>query len=69
MWSTISSILLKIVMSIISDKVLVQGAKTMITKAVDSGVKGVGIDNTDAQDIIHTITQSTLNTLENTFIK
>lgn len=68
MWTTISKILLQLVMTIISDKVIVDGAKKMITKAVDSGVENVGITNSDAKDIINTITKSTLNTLEDTLL-
>jgi len=68
MWTTISKVLLQLLISIISDKVMVEGAKKLITKAVNSGVKGVGIDNTDAISIITTITTSTLNTLEDTLL-
>ncbi len=68
MWATISKILLQIVISIISDKVVVEGAKKLITKAVDSGMEGVGIDNQDAKDIIQKITKSTLNTLEDKYL-
>ena len=68
MWTMISKLLLQLVMTIISDKVIVNGAKELIVRAVDSGVEGVGITNTDAQDIIASITKSTLNTLEDTLL-
>lgn len=64
MWAMISKILLQIVTSIISEKVLVQGAKLMISKAVDSKAEDIGINDKDARDIISTVTSSTLNTLE-----
>lgn len=68
MWTTISKILLQLVITIISDRVLVAGAKKMITKAVDSAVSNVGIDDEDAKVLIHKITTSTLNTLDKTYI-
>jgi len=61
MWTIISEFLVKMVMAIISDKVLVKTAKTMLTKAVDSTVDKVGITDEDAKDIIHNITSSSLN--------
>lgn len=63
MWAIISKILLNVVIAIVSDKVVVAGAKKMIVKAVDSGVDKVGITNEDAKDIIHSITDSGLNSL------
>lgn len=69
MWSTISKILLQILISIISDKVLVSTAKTMLVKAVDSGVKKVGITDDDVQDIIHSIATSTLNSFDEHIVK
>ena len=69
MWTTISKLLLQLVIAIISDKVIVEGAKSLIVKAVDSGVKGVGINDEDAKQMITNITLSTLNTLEETYIK
>jgi len=63
MWSIISKILLNIVVAIVSDKVAIEGAKKLITKAVDSGVDKVGITNDDAKEIIHSITESSLNSL------
>lgn len=68
MWATISKVLLQLVISIISDKVLVQGAKNMIVKAVDSGVDKVGITDDDAKELIHSIAQSALNTVENVIL-
>lgn len=69
MWLTIGKIVLDILIYLISDKVLVQAAKKMLVKAVDSTVEKVGIDNKDAQDLIHTITSSTLNSIEDTYLK
>jgi hypothetical protein len=64
MWTTIGKVLLDIIIYLISDKVLVATAKKMIVKAVDSGVEGVGVTNEDAKDLIHSITQSSLNALD-----
>ncbi len=69
MWTIISKVLLQIIISIISDKVLVEGAKKMVVKAVDSKVNKVGVTNDDARDIIHSITESGLNTLTKEIIK
>lgn len=69
MWTTISKVLLKIVMFVMSDKALVSGAKEMIGKAVDSTVYKVGITNEDAKDIISSITDSTLNVLDEKIVE
>ncbi len=63
MWAVISKILMNIAIAIISDKLLVDGAKKLIVKAVDSKVNKVGITNEDAKSIIHSITNSGLNSL------
>ena len=63
MWTVISKLLINIVIAIVSDKVVVDGAKRMIVKAVDSKVDKVGITNEDAKEIIHSITESGLNSL------
>jgi len=63
MWETISKFLIDLITFLVSDKVLVEGAKKMIVKAVDSGVEKVGITDEDAQEIIHSITKSTLNNI------
>lgn len=68
MWATIGKILLDILIYMISDKVLVQGAKKMLVKAVDSTVEKVGIDNEDVQELIHTIAESSLNTVQDVLI-
>lgn len=68
MWATISKFILNIVISIISDKVIVEATKKMLVKAVDSKVKNVGITNEDAKDLLHTITESSLNCLGDTII-
>ena len=68
MWSTIGKVLLDILIYIISDKVLVQGAKKMLVKAVDSTVENVGIDNEDVKELIHSIATSTLNTVEDVIL-
>ena len=68
MWATIGKVLLDILIYLISDKVLVAGAKKMITKAVSSGVEKVGITNEDAKDLIESIATSTLNTVENVIL-
>lgn len=64
MWSIISKILLNIVLAIVSDKAVVEAGKKLITKGVDSAVKGVGITDEDAKHLIHEITRSTLNSIE-----
>ena len=69
MWTTIGKIVLDILIYLISDKVLVAGAKKMLLKAVDSGVEKVGITNEDAQEIIHSIAESSLNTIQTQFVK
>lgn len=68
MWATIGKVLLDILIYIISDKVLVQGAKKMLVKAVDSTVENVGIDNEDVKELIHSIATSTLNTVEDVIL-
>ena len=69
MWTTIADILIKIILALISNKQLVTFGKDALEKAVDSGVKGIGIDNKDAQDIIHTVTKSSLNSLDESVTK
>lgn len=64
MWTIISRLLIKLIIKIVTDRVLVESAKSMLEKAVDSGVKKVGITNEDAQHIINTISESTLNTVD-----
>jgi hypothetical protein len=59
----LSNLLLSIVVSIIKDTDAVKVAKKLIVKAVDSGVEDVGVTNEDAKEIIHSITESGLNTL------
>ena len=61
MWSSLSKILIDIVIAIISDKVVVEAGKALITRGVDSAVKGVGITDADATHLIKEITRSTLN--------
>ena len=63
MWSSLSKVLIDIVIAIISDKVVVEAGKALITRGVDSAVKGVGITDADAQDLIHSIAASTLNSI------
>jgi len=63
MWTIVSKILMNILIAVISDKVVVEGAKKMIVKAIDSKVNKVGITNDDAKEIIHSITESGLNSL------
>jgi len=69
MWTLISKALLQIVMFVMSDKALVSGAKSMISKAVDSTVYKVGITNEDAKDIISSITDSSLNMLDKKIVE
>ena len=57
MWSMI----VKILMYIISDKVVIELGKKLITRGVDSAIKGVGITDKDAQHLVKEITRSTLN--------
>ena len=61
MWSIISKILINILISIISDKVVIQAGKKLIQKGVNSTVKNVGIDDKDAIDLIEGIIDSSLN--------
>jgi len=57
MWSFIVSFIIRV----ISDEVVMDLAKKLITKAVDSTVKKVGITDSDAKHLISEITRSTLN--------
>jgi len=61
MWSIISKILINILISIISDKVVIEAGKKLIQKGVNSTVKNVGIDDKDAIDLIEGIIDSSLN--------
>ena len=63
MWAAISKILIQIVISIISDKVVVEASKRLVNRAVDSAVNGVGITDKDAKDLIHSIADSGLNNI------
>ena len=63
MWPIISKILINILISIISDKVVIEAGKKLIKKGVDSTVKNVGIDNKDAVEIIDNIIDSSLNSI------
>ena len=62
-WTYLSRLLIEIVIAIISDKVVVEASKKLIGKAVDSAVDGVGITDSDAKYLIHSIANSGLNTL------
>ena len=61
MWAFISNILINIVVAIVSDTVVVEAGKKLLLKGVDSTVKGVGITDTDTQELIGAITRSALN--------
>ena len=65
MWTTISNILLQLIINIISDKVVMDVAKKLINRAVNSKTKGIGITNNDVQDILTSVAKSTLNTFIN----
>ena len=69
MWITISQILIKIVMALLSDRVLVEAGKKMLNKAVESAEDSVGIDNEDAREIIESITKSSLNSVDESITK
>ena len=61
MWALISKFLIDIVIAIVSDTVVVEAGKKLLLKGVDSTVKGVGITDTDTQELIGAITRSALN--------
>ncbi len=64
MWAIISQVLMNILIAIVSDKVVVEAGKALIEKGVSSAVKGVGITNRDAQQLIGSITRSALNSYD-----
>jgi len=64
MWGIISEILINLVIAIVSDKVVVEAGKKLITKGVDSAVKGVGITDEDAMHLVEQITKSALNSFK-----
>ena len=64
MWAIISKLLLDIVITIVSDKVVVEAGKKLILKGVDSVMDDVGITNKDAIDLAKAITKSGLNNIK-----